>query len=254
MIRGAFRMKFKDRVAIVTGGASGIGEFTVREMVKEGARVIIADLNDAEGIALAQELNQEKQNVIYSHVDVTNELAVEHMVNLAVSEFGSLDILFNNAGVGTAYPTTDLPLEDWRKVLSINLDGVFLASKHAIRMMKKSGGGSIVNNASILGHVGQKHSAAYSASKGAVINLTKALAIEFAMENIRVNAVCPGYIDTPFISHFDEKKKDQLVSLHPLGRLGKPEEIAKAVIFLSSDDASFITGTSLLVDGGYTAQ
>jgi NAD(P)-dependent dehydrogenase (short-subunit alcohol dehydrogenase family) len=247
-------MKFKDKVAIVTGGASGIGEFTVREMVNEGAKVIIADINDALGTALAHELNQEYQSAIYTHVDVTNEMAVEQMVNLAVSEFGRLDILFNNAGVGTASPTTELLLEDWRKVLSINLDAVFLASKYAIKMMKKSGGGSIVNNSSILGHVGQQHSAAYSASKGAVINLTKALAIEFALDNIRVNAVCPGYIDTPFISHFDQEKRNKLVSLHPLGRLGKPEEIAKAVIFLSSDDASFITGTSLLVDGGYTAQ
>jgi NAD(P)-dependent dehydrogenase (short-subunit alcohol dehydrogenase family) len=254
MIPGVSLMKFKDKVAIVTGGASGIGAFTVREMVNEGARVIIADLNDTLGTALAQELNQEYQSAIYTHVDVTNEMAVEQMVNLAVSEFGRLDILFNNAGIGTACPTTDLSLEDWHKVLSINLDSVFLASKHAIRIMKKYGGGSIVNNSSILGHVGQKNAAAYSASKGAVINLTKALAIEYAMENIRVNAVCPGYIDTPFIAHMDEEKRDLLVSQHPLGRLGKPEEIAKAVIFLSSDDASFITGTSLLVDGGYTAQ
>ncbi|MEW9050582.1 MAG: glucose 1-dehydrogenase [Neobacillus sp.] len=245
-------MKLRNKVAIVTGGASGIGESTVREMVKAGAKVIIADVNKELGNRLS--CCFEPEQVMFSCMDISVESQVKQLIELAVSHFGRLDILFNNAGLGTASPTTDLSLLDWRRVISVNLDSVFLASKYAIIAMRKSGGGSIVNNASMLGVVGQAKAAAYSASKGAVINLTKALAIEYASENIRVNAVCPGYIDTPFISHFDEDKRNQLISLHPIGRLGKPEEIAKAVIFLASEDASFITGTSLLVDGGYTAR
>lgn len=247
-------MRLKDKIAIVTGGASGIGEFTVREMVKEGAKVVIADLNDELGNKLAEQLNREQKQVVYTHIDVTIETQVKQMIDLAVSEFGKVDILFNNAGIGGSAPTSDLALEEWRKFIAINLDSVFITAKHAIIAMIKSGGGSIVNNASILGYVGKAQSAAYSASKGAVVNLTKALALEYALENIRVNAVCPGYIDTPLIAHFDEEKKNEIISLHPIGRLGKPEEIAKAVTFLVSDDASFITGTSLMVDGGYTAR
>ncbi|MFD0824913.1 SDR family NAD(P)-dependent oxidoreductase [Neobacillus sp. M.A.Huq-85] len=247
-------MKLAGKVAVVTGGASGIGEFTVREMVEEGARVVIADLNDDLGSKLVQELNQEERQVAYIHVDVTKEDQVENMIEFAVSEFGKLDILFNNAGIGSLSPSAELPFEEWRKVLSINLDGVFLAAKHAIKAMQKNGGGSIVNTASILGHVGQAQTAPYTASKGAVVNLTRTLAVEYAKENIRVNAVCPGYIETPLLNQLDEAMKNHLISLHPIGRLGKPEEIAKAVVFLASDDASFVTGSNLLVDGGYTAQ
>ena len=247
-------MKLAGKVAVVTGGASGIGEFTVREMVEEGAKVVIADLNDDLGSKLVQELNQEERQVAYIHVDVTKEDQVENMIEFAVSEFGKLDILFNNAGIGSLSPSAELPFEEWRKVLSVNLDGVFLAAKHAIKAMQKNGGGSIVNTASILGHVGQAQTAPYTASKGAVVNLTRTLAVEYAKENIRVNAVCPGYIETPLLNQLDEAMKNHLISLHPIGRLGKPEEIAKAVVFLASDDASFVTGSNLLVDGGYTAQ
>lgn len=247
-------MKLNGKVAIVTGGASGIGEFTVREMVKEGAKVVIADVNDTLGNQLVQELNQGEIVAAYVHVDVTKEDQVQQMVEFALSQFGKLDILFNNAGIGSMSPSADLPFEDWRKVLSVNLDGVFLVAKHSIRAMLKNGGGSIVNTASILGHVGQAQTASYSAAKGGVVNLTRTLALEYAKDNIRVNAICPGYIETPLLSQLDEDMKKYLISLHPLGRLGKPEEIAKAVLFLASDDASFITGANLLVDGGYTAQ
>lgn len=247
-------MKLAGKVAVVTGGASGIGEFTVREMVEEGAKVVIADLNDDLGSKLVQELNQEERQVAYIHVDVTKEDQVENMIEFAVSEFGKLDILFNNAGIGSLSPSAELPFEEWRKVLSVNLDGVFLAAKHAIKAMQKNGGGSIVNTASILGHVGQAQTAPYTASKGAVVNLTRTLAVEYVKDNIRVNAVCPGYIETPLLNQLDEAMKNHLISLHPIGRLGKPEEIAKAVVFLASDDASFVTGSNLLVDGGYTAQ
>lgn len=247
-------MRLNGKVAIVTGGASGIGEMTVREMVKEGANVVIADVNDGLGNNLAQELNQSEKKVIYVHVDVTNESDIENMIERTVEEFGKVDIVFNNAGIGSLNPTTELSFEQWRKLVSVNLDGVFLVAKHGIKAMLRNGGGSIVNTASILGHVGQAQTAPYAASKGGVVNLTRALAIEYAKENIRVNAVCPGYIETPLLNQLDKEMKDHLISLHPIGRLGKPEEIAKAVVFLASDDASFVTGSSLLVDGGYTAQ
>ncbi|WP_096200562.1 SDR family NAD(P)-dependent oxidoreductase [Bacillus sp. FJAT-45350] len=247
-------MRLQDKVAIITGGSSGIGEYAAREMVKEGAKVVIADLNDELGNKLVQELNEEEVVAVYVHVDVSNEAHIEKMIDTTMSKFGKLDILFNNAGIGALSPTADLSLEEWRRVVSINLDGVFLAAKHSIKAMQKNGGGSIVNNASILGHVGQAQTAPYAASKGGVVNLTRALAVEYAKENIRVNAVCPGYIDTPLLDQLDDEMKNHLISLHPIGRLGKSEEVAKAVTFLASDDASFITGANLLVDGGYTAQ
>lgn len=247
-------MRLKGKVAIVTGGASGIGDSTVIEMVKEGAKVVIADLNEEAGSLLADKMKKGEKEVIYMKVDVTNEEMVRQMVAATIHSFGKVDILFNNAGIGSTQPSEEVSMEDWRNMLSVNLDGVFLAAKHVIKYMRKNGGGSIVNNASILGHVGQGATLAYSASKGAVVNLTKTLALEYASENIRVNAVSPGYIDTPIISGATEEKRDLLISLHPLGRLGKPEEVAKAVVFLASDDASFITGTSLAVDGGYLAR
>lgn len=244
-------MRLKDKVAIVTGGASGIGEATVRLFVQEGAKVTIADMNEENGEALAKELGD---STIFVKTNVTNESEVENMVNKTVETFGKLDILFNNAGIGDLHPTDELSFEHWQRTISVNLDGVFLVAKHAIRAMKKNGSGSIVNTASILGHVGDAQVASYAASKGAVANLTRALAVEFAQDNIRVNAVCPGYVITPLIDQLDEEAREYLVTQHPIGRLGKPEEIAKAVLFLASDDASFVTGANLLVDGGYTAR
>lgn len=244
-------MRLKDKVAIVTGGASGIGEATVRLFVQEGAKVTIADMNEEKGEALAKELGD---STIFVKTNVTNESEVENMVNKTVETFGKLDILFNNAGIGDLHPTDELSFEHWQRTISVNLDGVFLVAKHAIRVMKKNGSGSIVNTASILGHVGDAQVASYAASKGAVANLTRALAVEFAQDNIRVNAVCPGYVITPLIDQLDEEAREYLVTQHPIGRLGKPEEIAKAVLFLASDDASFVTGANLLVDGGYTAR
>lgn len=244
-------MRLKDKVAIVTGGASGIGEATVRLFVQEGAKVTIADMNEEKGEALAKELGDSTNFV---KTNVTNESEVENMVNKTVETFGKLDILFNNAGIGDLHPTDELSFEHWQRTISVNLDGVFLVAKHAIRAMKKNGSGSIVNTASILGHVGDAQVASYAASKGAVANLTRALAVEFAQDNIRVNAVCPGYVITPLIDQLDEEAREYLVTQHPIGRLGKPEEIAKAVLFLASDDASFVTGANLLVDGGYTAR
>jgi len=244
-------LRLQDKVAIVTGGASGIGEFTVREMLKQGAKVVIADFNDTGGQKLADELGE---NVSFIHVDVSNEEQVEAMVKHAVDTFGKVDILFSNAGIGSIGSTHELTLEDWNKTISINLSGVFLCAKYALKEMVKQGSGSIVNCASILGHVGQAATASYTAAKGGVVNMTRALALEYASQGIRVNAVCPGYIKTPLLDQLDDEMLQHLVSLHPLGRLGESHEVANAVVFLASDEASFITGANLLVDGGYTAQ
>lgn len=244
-------MRLQDKVAIVTGGASGIGEFTVREMLKQGAKVVIADFNDAGGQKLADELGE---HVSFIHVDVSNEEQVEAMVKHAVDTFGKVDILFSNAGIGSIGSTHELTLEEWNKTISINLSGVFLCAKYALKEMVKQGSGSIVNCASILGHVGQAATASYTAAKGGVVNMTRALALEYASQGIRVNAVCPGYIKTPLLDQLDDEMMQHLVSLHPLGRLGESHEVANAVVFLASDEASFVTGANLLVDGGYTAQ
>lgn len=244
-------MRLQDKVAIVTGGASGIGEFTVREMLKQGAKVVIADFDDAGGQKLADELGE---GVSFIHVDVSNEEQVEAMVKHSVDTFGKVDILFSNAGIGSTGSTHELSLEDWNKTISVNLSGVFLCAKYALKEMVKQGSGSIVNCASILGHVGQAATASYTAAKGGVVNMTRALSVEYASQGIRVNAVCPGYINTPLLDQLDDATRKHLVSLHPLGRLGESHEVANAVVFLASDEASFVTGANLLVDGGYTAQ
>lgn len=246
--------KLDGKVVVITGGASGIGAASAVESVKEGAYVLIADMNDAQGEALAAELNAGGRKAIYQHVDVTREDHVRSMIETAAREFGRLDVVFNNAGISIEGPSDELSYDDFKKVTAVNLDGVFLVAKHAIRQMKNNGGGSIVNTASILGHVGMPLAASYQSAKGGVIVLTKSLAVEFARHNIRVNSISPGYVQTPILDSLDEKFIKHLVSRHPIGRLGRPEEVARAFVFLASDDASFITGTDLLVDGGYTAQ
>ncbi|WP_209123286.1 SDR family NAD(P)-dependent oxidoreductase [Alkalihalobacillus sp. BA299] len=247
--------KLSGKVAIVTGGASGIGEFTVREMVKEGASVVFADLNEDLGYKLMDKLNSNGKKVIFEKTDVTKEKEVEALVKRAVSEFEKLDIMVSNAGIGKIGPSEEESLEEWHKVLAVNLDGVFLSAKYAVKVMKNNGGGNIINVASILGHVGTPAVLSYTSSKGAVVNMTRALALEYAKDNIRVNAICPGYIYTPALrDSLSGEEIRQLVDLHPIGRLGEVQEVAKSIVFLASDDASFITGTSLMVDGGYTAQ
>ncbi|WP_282941216.1 SDR family oxidoreductase [Paenibacillus sp. RC67] len=247
-------MRFKDKVAIVTGGASGIGETTVRLFSDEGAKVVIADFADR-GQELSNQLNQQGHDTLFVKTDVTNEEQVKNMVEQTVKKYGKLDILFANAGIAKDAPAHELSLEAWQKTIDINLTGVFLCDKYVIgQMLSQGNGGAIVNCGSIHSHAGKAGVTAYSSAKGGVKLLTQTLGVTYAKERIRVNAVCPGYIDTPLISGRNEAMNDHLVSLHPMGRLGKPEEVAKAVLFLASEDASFITGTSLLIDGGYTAQ
>lgn len=243
-------MRLKDQVAVITGGVSGIGEATAKLFIEEGAQVVVADVNDPKGEELAQELGE---NGAFVYADVTKEEEVEQLIDTAISKFGKLDIMFNNAGVGPVMETDEINNDQWNRVVEVNLNGVFYGTKHAVKQFKKQKGGIIVNTASMLGHVGQAQTAAYSATKGGVVNFTRATALEYAPD-IRINAICPGYVKTPLMEQLEEDEVEQLRQVTPLGRLGKPEDIAKAVLFLSTDDSSFMTGASLVVDGGYTAK
>lgn len=246
-------MKLKNKTAIVTGGASGIGEATVRLFAAEGANVVIADISE-NGQQLTDELRKEGREAFFIRTDVTKEEEVKRMIAETVSRYDRLDILYANAGIAKDGPAHELNLDDWQRTIDINLTGVFLCDKYAIEQMLKQGGGTIVNCGSIHSHAGKSGVTAYASAKGGVKLLTQSLGITYAQQGIRINAVCPGYIDTPLIQGRNEAMNEHLISLHPMGRLGRAEEAAKAVLFLASDDSSFITGTSLLVDGGYTAQ
>ncbi|MFC4778060.1 SDR family NAD(P)-dependent oxidoreductase [Paenibacillus sp. GCM10023252] len=246
-------MRFEAKVVIVTGGASGIGESTVRLFAEEGAKVVIADYAD-HGQQVSDEMNKDGYDTLYVKTDVANEQQVIRMIDQTVEKYGKLDILFANAGIAKDGPAAELSLEGWQRTIDINLTGVFLCDKYAIQqMLKQEGGGVIVNCGSIHSHVGKARVTAYASAKGGVKLLTQSLGADYAAKGIRVNAICPGYIDTPLIEGRTEAITQHLVGLHPMGRLGRPEEVAKAVLFLASEDASFITGTTLLVDGGYTA-
>lgn len=246
-------MRFKEKVVIVTGGASGIGEAAVRMFAEEGAKVVIADIT-VQGQALADQLVGRGFEVCFLSTDVTQEEQVDRMVGQAVERYGRLDVLFANAGAGSDGATHQLSLEAWNQAIAVNLSGVFLCNKYAVEQMLRQGdGGAIVNCGSVHSHVAKARVSAYAAAKGGVKLLTQSTAVAYAGHHIRVNAVCPGYIETPLIDQLGEEVKRYLVGLHPAGRLGTAEEVAKAVLFLASDDASFITGTSLMVDGGYTA-
>jgi NAD(P)-dependent dehydrogenase (short-subunit alcohol dehydrogenase family) len=243
-------MRMQNKGVIITGGASGIGAATAKRMLEEGARVVIADLNADAGEALAAQLGG-GERARFVRTDVADEASVTSLFDAAES-FCGVDAVFSNAGIGHQALAVDYESADWRRVIDINLTGVFLMAREAMQRMRGRGG-SIVNCSSILGHVGQTQTAAYSAAKAAVINLTRTLALEGAPMKIRVNSVSPGYIDTPLLSEMPADVLNFLTSLHPLGRLGRSEEVANAVLFLASDEASFTTGSDLLVDGGFMA-
>lgn len=245
--------RLQDKVAIVTGGASGIGGATSRAFAEEGAKVVIADIAIGAGQALETELAGEGHTVLFVPTDLSSETQIAALVAATLERFGRLDVLFNNAGIGAPGLAHETTLESWRKVMSLNLDGVFLMARAAIIEMMRSGGGAIINTASIMGHVATVGAASYNSSKHAVVGLTKSLALEYAGHGIRVNAVCPGYVMTA-MGRSDLAADPGLPSLTPLGRFAQAEEVAKAVVFLASDDATYVTGSSLLVDGGYTAR
>jgi NAD(P)-dependent dehydrogenase (short-subunit alcohol dehydrogenase family) len=246
---------FDGKVAIVTGGGSGIGEACVREFLARGARVVVADFNlpAAERIAAEAGSNDKAAAV---KVDVADPPSVEAMVRFAVDTFGRLDVAVNNAGIGgEAHPTGEYSIESWNRVIDVNLNGVFYGMRYQIPAMLQSGGGAIVNMASILGSVGFATSSAYVAAKHGVVGLTKSAAIEYGTQGIRVTSVGPGFIATPLIaSNMDDAAQKAIGDLHAMKRLGQAEEVAALVCFLASDAASFITGSYHVVDGGYTAQ
>ncbi|MBA2780770.1 SDR family NAD(P)-dependent oxidoreductase [Billgrantia kenyensis] len=247
-------MRLKGKSVIVTGGASGIGLASVERCLAEGADVVLSDIASSDGQARAAALDGEfPGRCLFISADVADTQQVDRLFQDAVAEFGRVDAVFNNAGIGGIAPSDEVSDEDFLRVIDINLNGVFRVARAALRVMYPQGSGSIVNCASILGVFGQSQTAAYTAAKGGVVNLTRTLAIEAAPKGVRVNAIGPGYIDTPLLAELDDALLQGLIGLHPLGRLGRPEEVANAFLFLASDEASFVTGAHLMVDGGFTA-
>lgn len=246
-------MKLADKVAIVTGASSGIGFATAELMLQEGATVVFSDIHENAPSHIQALTSVTKSR--YIQADVAKEDEVANLFAETVKAFGRVDVVFANAGIsGHKEPCEELLLEHWQQIVDVNLTGVFLTNKYALKQMVRQGTGAIINNSSALGVVGQKGHTVYPATKGGIINMTRSLGVTYAAQGIRINAVSPGYVTTHILDYIAPELKAELVKCHPIGRLGKPEEIAKAVVFLASDDASFIVGTNLLVDGGYTAQ
>lgn len=253
--------RLADKFALVTGGASGLGRAQSLTMAREGAAVAVTDLNSAGAEAVAAEIRAQGGRAIALAHDVADEASWQEVMGQTLNQFGRLSILVNNAGIAASVDAEEGSLADWRHLMSINLDGVFLGVKHGIRAMKQSGGGSIINISSIMGLIGSPGSGAYNASKGGVRLLTKSAALYCAKAGygIRVNSVHPGFIDTPMIQRImqgpqAEAARQNLIGLHPIGRLGVPQDIANGVLYLASDESAFVTGSELVIDGGYTAQ
>lgn len=241
---------FKEKVAVVTGGASGIGLATTKKLLSEGANVVILDLKMDEEI-----INSLGENVLYLKCDVSNEENVKNCIEEIIKKFNHIDYLVANAGIGgSSSKPHEVSMDEWNKVISVNQTGIFLLNKYVINEMLKSGKGAVVNTSSMYGLVGSTTSFAYSASKGAINQMTRSLALTYARENIRVNAIAPGYVDTPILSMVPDNIKEAMGTELPIGRLGKDTEIANLICYLLSDDASFITGAIIPIDGGFTAK
>ena len=241
---------FKEKVAVVTGGASGIGLATTKKLLSEGANVVILDLKMDEEI-----INGLGGNAIYLKCDVSNEENVKNCIEEIIKKFDHIDYLVANAGIGgSSSKPHEVSMDEWNKVISVNQTGIFLLNKYVINEMLKSGKGAVVNTSSMYGLVGSTTSFAYSASKGAINQMTRSLALTYARENIRVNAIAPGYVDTPILSMVPDNIKEAMGTELPIGRLGKDTEIANLICYLLSDDASFITGAIIPIDGGFTAK
>ena len=253
-------MILNNKVSIITGGATGIGKATVETFAKEGAKVIFCDTNKKQGLLNQKKFNTMGLDTFFIQADVSNETDVKKMINFVVKKFNKIDTLFNNAGIEQPVtPSHKVDVKIFDKIISINLKGVFLCSKHALPIMMEKKSGAIVNNSSISAFANVGGNIGYASSKGGVMSLTRVLAVEYAKYNIRVNAVCPGVIDTPMnernlkraVNKSQLKKKWKTVT--PLGRVASPYELAQTVLFLSSNMSSFVTGVGLLVDGGRAA-
>ncbi|MDP7586687.1 MAG: glucose 1-dehydrogenase [Dehalococcoidia bacterium] len=249
-------MRLEGKVALITGAARGQGAAEARMFAQEGAKVILADVTDQEGIAVAAEIAEAGGDAIYVHLDVTNEDEWDSAVQSAVSSFGKLDILVNNAGIWRRGHVMETSSEQWDDIIDVNAKGVFLGTKAAIPEMRKAGGGSIVNISSTAGLVGSKTSAAYSASKGAVRIFSKSTAVQYAAEGIRANSIHPGPIDTDMGDQVwpDATSREASISRTALARIGTANDIAYGALYLASDESSFVTGSELVIDGGVTAQ
>ncbi|MBD3642151.1 MAG: glucose 1-dehydrogenase [Marinobacter sp.] len=253
--------RLKGKVAVITGGSHGIGAAAVARMAEEGASVAILDCLDDEGNALAKKLSGAGHQVAYWHCDVGDEDSVKAAINGAADKFGHIDVLVNNAGIaGPNKPTHELTEEEWDLVQKVNVKGVFFCTKHVIPHMKKAGRGSIINLSSIYGLVSAPDVPPYHASKGAVRLMTKTDAMLYAPDNIRANSIHPGFIWTPMVEgHLKttgedlEAAKEATAALHPLGHMGEPDDIAWGIVFLASEESKFVTGSELVIDGGYTA-
>lgn len=254
--------RLKDKVIIVTGGSLGIGKSACQVMAREGAHIAITDILDDDGRKLMEEIVSDGNSAQFWHLDVSDEEEVKKVFSEVKEKYGKIDVLVNNAGIsGMNKPTDQISLEDWQKVMDINVNGVFLCTKHVIPYMRANGSGSIINLSSIYGIIGAADIPAYHASKGAVRLMTKNDALIYAKENIRVNSVHPAFIWTPLVEAMARESekgvegfRSEIESLHPVGHVGEPEDVAWGIVYLASDEAKFLTGSELVIDGGYTCQ
>lgn len=245
----------KNKTVIVTGAASGIGKATAELFANQGANVVVSDIQEAEGEAAVKNIIANGGVASFFKTDVSQPAEMEALVNFAIKTYSKLDYAVNNAGIaGESNPIADMSIEGWQKVIAINLNSLFYGMKYQIKAMLKNEGGSIVNIASILGAVGFAGSSGYTAAKHGVVGLTQTAALEYSAQNIRINAVGPGFIDTPLLNALNDEMKKGLVALHPIGRLGKSEEVAEMILWLCSAKSSFVTGSYYPVDGGYLAK
>lgn len=246
--------RFTEKVVIVTGAASGIGEDAAKSFAQEGGQVVVSDINEEEGQRVVEEIKADGGEASFIKADSSSEEEIKALVADTVDTYGRLDVMVANAGINIEGKVDELPTEDYLKVIDINLNGTFYCNKYAVQQFKKQeSGGAIVNIGSIHSHVAREGLTAYSTTKGGVKMLTQMVGTTYPEEGIRANMVCPGYINTPLTETVAREIREGLADMHPIKRMGEVEEVSAAILFLASDDASFITGTDLLVDGGYTA-
>lgn len=247
--------KMKAKTVIITGAASGIGRASAELFAQQGAHVVISDINEEEGKATTKRIVENGGTAVFFKTDVAKPNEMEALVNFAVKTYGGLDIAINNAGIsGELNPIGDMSIEGWQKVIEVNLNSVFYGMKYQIPAMLKKGGGAIINVSSILGAVGFAGSAGYTAAKHGIVGLTQTAALEYSAHDVRINVIGPGFIDTPLLGALDAEMKEQIVALHPIGRLGTSEEVAELIYWLSSAQSSFVTGGYYPIDGGYLAK